>query len=78
MSYMPADQPRCTALKCSQAKTCARNNCPPGGGHPVADLSAKYGWTDGGCYSYVYLTYWTEPKKAGPKPKTHECPEGLL
>ena len=75
--YMPADQSRCTAQVCKQAKACARHNCPPGGGHPLADLSKRYGWTDGNCYSFVYLTYWTPPRKAAPQPRIHECPEGL-
>lgn len=75
MSYMPETEARCISVKCRKAASCVRHQCPPGGMHPVGDLSI---WmVAGSCGYFVPLGHWREPEKSKPGPTVHEPVRGL-
>lgn len=76
MIYMPPNEPRCCAQRCSLATSCARHQCPPGGPHPVQDFSIH--GLHFSCGSFVELHRWAPPKAAKAGPKVHDHPGGLL
>ena len=75
MTYLPPTEPRCVALRCQKAASCARHKAAPGGSHPVSDLSIYM--VAGSCGYWEPLNRWMEPKAEKPGHRVHECPEGL-